>query len=109
MNQRSAISMAGIMEGMEQSDPGMKACWSIISRGANYDMLDYDTLREVIEHLERSEDYINEELGFETTEGGLRVSLLDDQAFCDLQGMISQLRELKSRYEAALKDRRPLG
>jgi hypothetical protein len=108
MSRQSDSSVAGIMAGMEQPETGMKSCWDIISHGAEYGLFDYDVLREVIGSLKRSEDYINEELGFEIIEGRLRVSLLDDQAFCELQDMISQLSELQRRYEAAEQDRRPL-
>jgi hypothetical protein len=104
MSQQRETSVADIMEVMEQTEPGMKACWGIISRGAEYHLFDYGTLREVIESLIVSQSYINEELGFEIIEGKLRVSLLNDQAFCDPRHMISQLQELQRRYEAAQKD-----
>ncbi|ACY13532.1 hypothetical protein [Haliangium ochraceum] len=48
-----------------------------------YHQLPLDELPELVESLERREDYISDELGFEFIAGQLKVSLHDREAWCD--------------------------
>jgi uncharacterized protein YabN with tetrapyrrole methylase and pyrophosphatase domain len=68
------------------------ACMEILRDGIQKHQLLIEELPELIESLERNEDFISDELGFELVAGRLHVTLHDSDAWCDPGDFLAALR-----------------
>lgn len=70
------------------------ACMAILEDGIQKHQLSLDELPELVASLERNEDFISDELGFEFVAGRLRVSLHDCHAWCNPEEFLTALQGL---------------
>jgi len=72
----------------------LHAAWYIVLRGIEHLPFDQGELREILCALQQGRDYVLEELGFDFLDGRMRVSFLDDRAYCDPAALIRLLERL---------------
>jgi hypothetical protein len=76
------------------------ACIAIFRDGIEKTQLPLDEVPELIDSLERNEDFISDELGFEFVAGRLRVSLHDRDAWCDPKEFLTALQKMYAHRES---------
>lgn len=74
-------------------------CMKILLDGIRKHQLPFNELPELIESLERNEDFISDELGFEFIGGRLHVSLHDSDAWCDPGDFLTAVHGMYARRE----------
>jgi hypothetical protein len=72
-------------------------CMEILRDGIQKHQLPLEELPELIESLERNQDFISDELGFELIAGRLHVSLHDSDAWCDPRDFVTAVRGMYTR------------
>jgi hypothetical protein len=76
------------------ADPPLRDAWRIVLGALERARVSSDDLRDALSLLRQGRDLIVEELGFEHIAGQLRVSFLDEDAYCSAADMIVQLDKL---------------
>lgn len=71
-----------LLRNWQPSDPSVRDCWQLIVRGIDAGMLNDDDLNGLLKSLERREDLVLDELGFEFVGSALRVRFLDEKLPC---------------------------
>jgi len=76
------------------ADPGVRDCWGFVIEGIRVGWLDRGEIRELIDYLRDHHHFGVEELLFEKDGDHLRVSFLDDRAWCSPAAMLEELEAL---------------